>query len=525
MNTLGERARRIVARISIRLLAFNVLLVFLPAAGLLYLDTYEKQLLAAQERSMVQQGRLLAAALAEPDGIDPWYAERLLRQLRRRHQARLRVVDVNGYLVADSSQLGPRREPREDGGAARPSLDGANRSWLYRLGALPFRLYRQMTRAPGRGFESSDYYADRERLQGSEMLAAFAGRYGATTRISGGQRSVTLYTAIPIAWQGDVIGVALVSQSTLGILQMLYEVRVDIFIVVLASVAAAAVLSLLVSTTIARPLRRLRAEARAIVDRRGRLQREFRGSARGDEIGDLSRALEDLTRRLRGHVEFIEAFASDVSHEFKNPLASIRSASELLTDASTPEERKHLIDIAHREVARMERLLAAVREITHIDAQLDREGVGPVDVAGLLRGLVAGSVRDSGPEVTIDTSQLGGECLVCGSEDRLGQVFGNLLDNAASFSPPGGRVRVDVRNGGDTVRIGVEDDGPGVSPENRDKIFERFFSFRPGAEDGDGHTGLGLPIARAVVESYGGTIVLDEAHLGGSRFEVRLPLV
>ena len=526
-----SRLRRLLARISIRLLAFNLLLVFLPAAGLLYLDTYERQLLASQEREMVQQGRLLAAALAAPEGVDPWYADHLLRQLHRRHHSRLRVIDPNGFLIADSSLLTrrgaaaattatpalPADEPAAE--ALVPRL--ANRGWLYRIGAAPFRLYRRLVRRPGAGVEASDYYAGKERLLGGEVLAALAGRYGASTRISGGQRSVTLYAAIPILWEREVLGVALVSQSTLGILQMLYEVRVDIFEVVLASVAAAAVLSLLVSTTIARPLRRLGSEATAIVDRRGRLQREFRGTQRHDEIGDLSRALEDLTQRLRQHVEFAESFASDVSHEFKNPLTGIRTATEILAEASDPADRKRFAAIVQREVARLERLLSAVREISRLDARLDSEAVAPVELAMLLRGLAESCQSRTGRAVRFAVTESGEPCWVRASEERLTQVFENLLDNAASFSPDGGSVRVELSATASRVCVAVTDEGPGVPAEHRERIFDRFFSFRAGAVARH-HTGLGLPIARAIVEGYGGTLILASSERG-ARFEVLLP--
>lgn len=516
------RVTRLFSRLSIRLLAFNVLVVFLPAAGLLYLNTYEKQLLAAQEDAMVQQARLLAAALSGPYGIiDEWEAERTLQQLRRRHQARLRVVDRDGFLIADSSRMGPRREP-ESADEADSSHSPRN-NWLYRFGAFPFRLYRKLFKAPHPPLESGDYYSGRERLLGQEILAAFAGRYGAATRISGGQRSVTLYTAVPIRSRQQIVGAALVSQSTYGILQILYSVRLDILRVFLASVVVAAVLSLLVSTTIARPLRRLRAEALAIVDRRGRLKGSFGGTNRRDEIGDLARALEELTTRLQKHIDFIEGFASDVSHEFKNPLASIRAATDVLAEVSDPGDRRRFAKMTRNEVARMERLLSGVREITRIDAQLEDEPREVVDLAGLVRQLVDACRLRSPNGVRF---QVGGRekgAYVYGAPDRLTQVIQNVLDNALSFSPPGGEVRAEVTRNGNWVEATIEDDGPGVSLEHRDRMFDRFFTYRPNGSDPNQHMGLGLPIARAIVETYGGRIELSDGTRG-ARFVIWLPV-
>jgi two-component system sensor histidine kinase ChvG len=543
-----ERARTFLSRISIRLLAFNVLLVFLPAAGLLTLGTYERQLLRAQEQAMVQQGRLLAAALSGPDGLDAARADAILKDLQRRQQARLRVVDTSGHLVADSSRLGAEpngastssartgaeipvrpelvegRNASSDDGPAPSTPTGAPDTWLYRIGALPFRIYRFVAEPAQPGLESGEFYSSREQLLGPEIDAALHGRYGAATRISGGQRSVTLYAAIPIRAGHRVTGVVLVSQSTYGILQALYAVRIDVFKVVLASVAAAAVLSLLVSATIAWPLRYLRDQALALVDRRGRLQGGFRGSTTRDEIGDLTRALEQLTARLRDHMSFVESFAADVSHEFKNPLASIRTATELLPSVEDPEQRRRFLQIVQREVARMERLLAGVREISRIDAQLDDDAPQAVDLAGLLESIVEGYRLRVRQGVAFDFAKPDGAVVVRAVPDRLTQVFENLLDNALGFSPPGGTVRVSLSGEPKAALITVADQGPGVPPEHLEKVFARFFSYRPGSPNSNGHAGLGLPIAKAIVEGYGGTIEAANGAQGGARFLVRLPL-
>lgn len=518
------KLRRFLARISIRLLAFNVLLVFLPAAGLLYLGTYERHLLQAQERAMVQQGRLLAASLSGRGYLDPIQAQTVLRHLRQRHQSRLRVIGASGLLLADSSRLGPRAEQEPPSEEPPP---GVREGFLYRLGAFPFRLYRRVWLRKYSSYESGDFYSGTDRLLGDEVKAALDGRYGAATRISGGQRSVTLYTAIPIRSRGRVVGAVVVSQSTLGILQTLDAVRLEIFKVVLASVAVAIVLTLMVSTTIARPLQRLRREARAIVDRRGRLKGSFSGSTGNDEIADLARALEQLTAQLRGHIAFIEAFASDVSHEFKNPLASIRSAAEVLGEIDDHREQRRFLEIISQEVARMERLLSGVNEVTRIDAKLDEEETAPLDLTRLVPDLVEAHRRRAGSRLAFELAlDEEGPLVVEASADRVAEIFENLLDNAGSFSPPGGVVRVGLRRAGTEVVAIVEDDGPGVPPEHAQRIFDRFFTYRPtagGAPSRNGHAGLGLAIVKAIVEGYGGRVRVVNRAPGGASFEVSLP--
>jgi two-component system sensor histidine kinase ChvG len=509
-----------VARISIRLLAFNVLLVFLPVAGLFYLDVYETQLRRSQERSMVQQGRILAAALGAQGELRAEGARRILEHLEQRTSARLRILDADGFLLADSSVLGPRADAETADGTST----GARESWLYRLGALPFRLWGRV-RPPERvGKGDTDYYSQERRFDGVEVRDALAGRYGATTRISpAGQLSVTFYSAIPIRIGDEVAGAVLVSQSTLQILQDLYEVRLQIFAVFLASVAVAVVLSLLVSTTIARPLQRLRRETADLLDRRGRLTGRFEPSTRLDEIGDLTRALRELARRLREQLGYVETFAGDLSHELKNPLASIRSATEMLTETDDPTERERFLGMVQGDVARMEKLLSKLREITTIDARLDDAELEQVDLGPIVEALVEAWGRRASAGVRVVARLPQERVSIVASPERIAQVAENLLDNALGFAPPGTDVIVALHRDGDEVSLTVSDSGTGLLQGQEERIFQRFYTYREGAER-KSHSGLGLAIVKAIVESYGGQVSARNREGGGALFEVRLPV-
>jgi two-component system, OmpR family, sensor histidine kinase ChvG len=509
---------------------------------------------------MVQQGRLLAAALGGGPGLDPAGAAATLRRLDRRTEARLRVVDRAGRVVADSSRPAPpivadpsRSDSSRSSSSSPPSptsppsppspAEGERRdNLIYRLGAALYRLAEPLLGdASGLG-EYGSFGPARASPLGPEVRAALAGRYGAATRPTGpGERSLTLSIAIPVRGAGgSVAGAVAVSQSTRRILGALIEVRLGVFQVFLASVAAAAVLTLLFATTIARPLRRLRDEALALVDRRGRLRGSFQGSRRRDEIGDLTRALEQLTRRLEGHLRFIEGFAADVSHELKNPLAGIASAAELLAEVDDPADRARFHAVVQREVGRMERLLGAVRDVSRIDAGLETEPVAPVDLAALLPQLLESfrlRTAPAGRQVAVALRQSpatagpGRPVVVLAAPERLTQLVENLLDNAWSFSPEGGTVALELEReeGGDDGRPGwavmrVDDEGPGLPPAHLERVFDRFFTWRPGEARGGSHTGLGLAICRALAEGYGGAITAANRPEGGARFEVRLPL-
>lgn len=516
-----RRLFRFASRIWIRLLAFNVLVVFLPVAGLWALRSYEQYLLLFQERSNVQQGRLLAAALGEQGPLDAADAQRILVNLKQRLDARLRIVDADMNLLADSSHLGPRLEEVEP----QQEAPGARESWVYRLGSSLYDLYKFVFRPPELPVLEQEFYASATRFDGEEIRDALAGRYGNVTRLSRDKQSLTLYSAIPIRSGDEIVGVALVSKSTFTILRMLYDLRVQTFKIVLVSLVVAAVLSLLVSTTIARPLSRLRHEAQAMLDRRGRLTGRFKESRRLDEIGDLERALHELTRRLEGHISFIESFASDVSHEFKNPLASIRNAVDLLAEVEEPEERARFHKMALRDLSRLESLLSGVREISQIDAQIDEEPSAPVRLDELLKALVEQFEMHPNGGIRYRLVVPEKPVVVRAIPDRLAQVFENLLDNARSFSPEDGEVEAVLETRGPTAVVRIADQGPGIPEEHREKIFQRFFTYRPqGSRGKDGHTGLGLAIVRAIVEGFGGKVSAGEAAGGGAVMTVELPL-
>jgi len=521
---------RIFTGIRPRLLAFNLLLVFLPLFGFLYLDVMEHRLLRAQERSMVQQARLLAAALStvpstEADADD---AARLIASLQGRLDARLRVVDSQGNLLADSSRMASPPATPDDTPASdeySPGRKPTREKLLYRVGAWFYRLYARIFEPPTPAFESAEFYGAARRLDGPEIQAALDGKYGSATRVSAsGQRSVTLYSAVPFRRDGQIAGAVLVSQSTFRILQDIYAERLGLFKVVLLSIAVAALLSFVVAATIARPLRRLRDEAKAILDHRGRLTGGFQGSRRADQIGDLARALQELTRRLEGRIRTLESFAADVSHELRNPLTSIRTAAEMAAEVDDPAERRRFRDIVQRDIARVERLLAGVRDIASIDARLDQEAKENVPLDRLLAEIVDSfNVREHGRV----RFRLEGRvtATVRGATDRVSQIVENLLDNAAGFSPDGGEVVVGLERLDSTAVIRVADRGPGIPAQHMERVFERFFTYRPGegASSADGHSGLGLSIAAAIAEGYGGRITAANREGGGAVFEVRLP--
>lgn len=510
--------------ISFRLLLFNVLLVFLPIAAVLYLDIYEEQLLSAQEKSMIQQGRLLSASLSEQGEVDDLKVSLILKNLANRTETRLRIVDEKGWLLGDTSRAVKIPEPEQNVEKYRTEysieevLD--EDSLLYRLATYPIVVYRRFFNPP-LPVDDVRYYSSTTQFHGKEILAALDGKFGAATRLSsGGQRSVTLYTAIPIFNDGEVIGAVLSSQSTYRILKDLYDLRLLILKISLASLSAAIVISFFLSRTISYRIKRLSGEAQAITTGRGKIKGSFTPMKLNDEVGFLSHTLKDLTDRLDRHIQFIDSLSRDISHEFKNPLAVISSAAEMINN-SDGVQRERFIEIINQNTRRMESLLDGIEEISSLDSHMDKEEKKTVEILGLLNTLHDGfklqypelnwTLRCSEPRVCLE-----------GNAERLSQIFVNLFENASTFSNPNGKIETDIKISRSIVEISIYNDGPLIPEEDMENIFQRFFTSRE--NDKTNHHGLGLSISRAIVETYRGTICAVNST-SGVTFIIHLPAI
>jgi two-component system sensor histidine kinase ChvG len=238
-----------------------------------------------------------------------------------------------------------------------------------------------------------------------------------------------------------------------------------------------------------------------------------------------------MTNALWLRMNAIESFASDVAHEIKNPLSSLRSAVETAVRIDDPVKQQRLLAIIMDDVERLSRLITDISDASRLDAELSRDVMEASDLAAMLRALVDihETTRGHGvARVVLSLPERRRGLVVRGIESRLSQVFLNVISNAVSFSPPGGEIRVRAREDGRAVLITVEDDGPGIPPEKVTTIFDRFYTERPAAEKFGTHSGLGLSISKQIVEAHRGRIWAENRHdatgaICGARFLIRLP--
>jgi len=264
-------------------------------------------------------------------------------------------------------------------------------------------------------------------------------------------------------------------------------------------------------------------------------------SKRGDEIGELSLVLRDMTKALHDRMDVIERFAADVSHEIKNPLTSMRSAVETAARVKDDKSRKKLMDIIYHDVQRLDRLISDISNASRLDSELTRDEMGQVDIKMLIykmqdaykKPMARGSdkkgkgSKEEFDETVIKVNAPEGDIFVAGNEERLSQVFGNLITNALSFSPANSKVWISITRENDSVLISIDDEGIGI-PENKLKtIFDRFYTERPNHEAYGAHSGLGLSISKQIIDAHDGLIWaenrLDDAgNKIGARFNVQL---
>lgn len=493
-----------------RILAVNVIALALLAGSLFYLDSYRNQLLAERFMLAKAEAEIVADVL-----VDTRRRKRpeLLARLGADQKLRLRLYDGQDKLVADSFALA---------GPAFELIDPANEPW-----------YQQAARSLDRGM---DYllgtppippYRDPE----IDTAAAWpeigqARKNNATVILNrfAPDRTPVITAAVPVGTKGEVL---LTTRNAPDITQNVRDARQTLAIIVGAAFITSILLSLFLARTIVQPLRSL---VRAAVRVRLGRDREVvvpRLPERRDEIGLLARAISDMSAALRHRIDAVESFAADVAHEIKNPLASLRSALETIERVEDPELRRQLTAIAAHDVRRIDRLVTEIAEASRIDAELSRTTFEPVDMVQLTKALVGERERRGVNAACVIAISCRGDAdmIVAGDPPRLERVIENLLDNAVSFSPHGATIEVEMSRAGDRVAISVSDQGPGIPEAAREKVFERFHSLRPAGEDFGSHSGLGLAIARTIVEAHYGTLTAEPRSDGapGARLQIDLP--
>ena len=520
-----------ISPLTLRILAVNMIALVLLGIGALFLDRYQQELIGSEFEALDVQAGLIAGAIGEgATAVDengdaqlvPAQARALVRRMAVPVRSRVQLFGDDGSTIIDSSLVAlPGGEITV---VPLPDLDRGN------IGGPLGKLYDWVFNALPRRDSFPPYRPRLVRNAYQDALGAVAmrGDSGAAAYLAQDGHLV-FAVSVPVQRFRIVQGAVILSRTSQDVDDALRRVRSEIVLVFVGALAVTILLSFYLAGTIARPIRRLADAAEHVRLGRGPTRiPDF--SHRHDEIGELSLALRAMTDALWQRLEAIESFAADVAHEIKNPLTSLRSAVETAARIQDPEQQRRLMAIIQDDVRRLDRLISDIAGASRLDAALARAAPAPTDLGRLLQALVEvhqATGDATAPQLLFEPPP-GAAIVVPGIEDRLVQVFRNLIVNAISFSPPGGTIRLSLARRGDQVLVAVEDDGPGIPEDKAEAIFERFYSERPQSEQFGLHSGLGLSISRQIVEAHGGTIRAENRHgsdgeVIGARFIVILP--
>jgi two-component system sensor histidine kinase ChvG len=514
-----------------KIILFNLLAMVVLVAGVMYLNPFRDSLVVQRERALAVEAQLIAEVMEARLAVEPGgelNAAEVLSRLSLSEGVDVFVYALPATLLASTEALSrspalPVRGLDDQRNGSLLITDFLNRVWSGLSGLL----------TGGRPEPEPATSADLARA-----LIEPASE-GLTVLSRGIDASGTLYAAAtPIVGDEGQVGIVVVTTAAGEIDHLVRVEREQLLQMFVVALLVSIGLSLVLASTIAHPLADLAAAAELGRDKNARKMSPTRVripdlTGRPDEIGRLSAALRGMVSALYDRIDSNEQFAADVSHEIKNPLASLRSAVGTMRVARTDEQRNRLLEVIEHDVQRLDRLVSDISNASRLDSELVKEEEQDFDLVRTLQNISAYHSQEAAKNgVDFITDLPPDPIIVSGLEGRLAQVFVNLLSNAISFCERGDAVRLWTRRRENRVLIVVEDTGPGIPEEALTKVFNRFYSERPVQQFGN-HSGLGLAISKQIVEAHGGVIWAEnirptEADATseplGARFVVGLPI-
>lgn len=535
---------RRVSPLTVRILAVNLIALIFLVGGIFYVDDLRQTLLRSRIDALLKDAHVMAGALGEAATTGPSSSKIELIPAR---QIIIRLVGETGnrtrFFGLDGKRLIDSRDLAVDQSVVINELPPETQ--LTNIGGLisdyiNHFLDRMQKREP---LEQYREVKGEDLVQYEEVLEAANGNSAYRIRQLNEEADM-ITVAVPVQRFRRVLGVLMLSVDTREINATVRETRMTILSLFTSALIITLMLSTFLARTIVRPILRLASSADRIKAGTQTSSDIPDYSGRNDEIGDLSRSLKDMTNALARQIDAVASFAADVAHELKNPLTSMRSAMETLEYARTDEDREKLVTIIRDDINRLDRLISDISDASRLDAEMSRSQTEPVNLTALLETLIDiyhTTQKDMGVDIHLDfkgrrkpKADKSGKVILPayftrGLEGQLGQVARNLIDNALSFSLPGGNIYLSLSRRRGMIEFIVEDEGVGIPEAKLEDIFARFYSERPKGEAFGKHSGLGLSICKQIIESHGGTITAenrqDKKHpdLPGARFIVRLP--
>lgn len=526
-----------------KIIMFNLMALLVMVAGVMFMNPSRDSLVLQREQAMVTEAQLAAnimqARLVTTSGAEA------LKGLSIGSGVEIFLFDAAGTLVARDRGIGTALHSdgvtlHADGAIAHPDGEGLHSVNGQRRSTVITDFLNAIWDGVSGILSTADEPAaalDPEQLARALFAQAQAGETAVNTARSDAGGAI-FSVATPVMRNGLVSGVVALTSAEGEIDRLVRFEREQVLQMFVIALLVSIGLSLVLASTIANPLSDLAAAAELGRDRDARKMAPGRVripdlTARPDEIGRLSVAMRGMVAALYDRIDANEQFAADVSHEIKNPLASLRSAVGTLRVAKRDDHREKLLDVIEHDVRRLDRLVSDISNASRLDSELvkeEEESFNLLKTMSNLTEFLGKQANDKGVEFITDLPEQ--PIVIRGLEARLAQVFVNLITNAISFCEDGDAVRVWARKRDNRVLVVVEDTGPGIPEQALTKVFKRFYSERP-VDDFGNHSGLGLAISKQIVEAHGGVIWAENirptnaditSDALGARFVVGLPV-
>ena len=528
---LGPRRSILFSRLTRVIFLSHLFGLVILTIGSLTLNRYTEGLIEARISNIRSQALLVTSIMADTATgygtdaqLDIDRAKQVVARLNLPKDWRLRVHDTGQNLIIDSEQIGAKISMSElppiDAPKLKPKLkEKARFSWDSFFKNLPWRKRQR---------------DNNRRDLPAELRYALQGNTISTERYAVDD-SLIVTVSTPVMRVQEILGT--VTLESYDVQNIVDQERLSLLPFIGWAVCASLLSSIALTMSIVFPLRDLSRAAEIVAKTSKKIDQIPDFSYRKDEIGDLSLMLGEMTRRLYSRIDDIANFAADVAHEIKNPLTSLRSASDTLKHAKTDEQREKLIRIVQNDVSRMDRLITDISKASKVDANLAREKAELINLPELIRNVTdfyIETTSDDGRKIefNLPNKLRDIDIYIRGFETPFSQVLRNLIDNAITFSPDGGHIRLSLATQTEgkvkRVVIRVEDEGPGIPEDNLETIFERFYTDRPKGAKFGSHSGLGLAICRQIVTAHKGYMFAENQELDGkvlgARFIINLPL-
>ena len=327
---------------------------------------------------------------------------------------------------------------------------------------------------------------------------------------------------------GKNVGYLAISENANDIKAAIDERKTFIIRTAIAVAMVIIIFSFVLNRYFLKPIKNLVSYTKTIKDKNPKTTNIDNLKLRKDELGLLSNSLDDMTLELQKRISHAENFSTDLVHEIRNPLASLKSASEILHDTNDISQRAKLIDILSHDVQRIERLITDYSQMLKDEVALSKEKIKKIDIEPIIKSVVDDFnnlyMLKRGIKISYQNDG-NNKYYINGIENRIEQIIANLLDNAISFSDDNKKVIVKVSKMNDNkVVINILDEGQGFKEKDTNKIFKRFYSNRP--DKFGQHSGLGLNIVKNLVDLHNATIkASNRMDHGGARVEIMFPKV